>query len=476
MKTIRLFVVCGLFTTPIVEAADSTDFLLEGWDASATATLATDYIFRGISQTQNHPAIQGSIDVNHESGFYAGIWASNIESFDASGHNIEIDVYTGWADETDFGGFLPSALGWDIGILRYEFPSNSGADTTELYGGLSYSPLDWVTLSYYYYYGLHLDNPELGNYHDLSINTELPDWLWNMTLGLHAGHYDMEHGADDYTDWKVSLSKQLAGFTFEGAWTDTDANAGRVTDDHFVFLVSRTLGDPAPSESLPDGFDASANVTLATDYIYRGISQTGNDPAIQGSFDISHESGLYAGVWASNVDLDGSAGNNNIELDFYTGISGETGFGLGWDFGWLRYQYPDFSSINFNELYAGLSYSPLEILDLGFTYYHGLKIEHHHPGQYYDASVDIRVFDWVSDASSVGAFVKDLNLGVHYGYYNLNRKFVPGTADPDYSDWKVGVSKDIGAFNFEVAYTDTDLNSSSSTDDGRALLTVSVDL
>ncbi len=476
MKKILSFVVCGLLATPSIDAAESTDSLLPGWDATATATLASDYVWRGVSQTQNRPAIQGSVDVSHESGFYAGIWASNIETLDASGHNIEIDLYAGLAGETDFGGALPLGLGWDVGWLRYEFPSNSGADLNEIYGGLSLSPLEWLSVSYYYYLGSSVEQANAGDYQDANVDITLP---WDVGLGLHVGQYDQRGGLDDYVDWKIALSKAVAGFTFEVAWTDTDqgpADNDSIADDHVVVSVSRTLGDSAPSEALPAGFDGSATVTLATDYIYRGISQTGNDPAIQGSFDLSHESGAYIGVWASNVNLDGAGGNNNIELDFYAGIAGETSYGLGWDFGWLRYEYPDATGLNFNELYGGLSYSPLEALDVGFTYYYGLRIEHQRPGQYYDTSADFRVFDWVSDTSPVGAFVKDLNLGVHYGYYNLNRTFVAGATDPDYSDWKIGVSKSIGAFNFEVAYTDTDLNGATSIDDGRALFTVSADL
>ena len=387
-----------------------------------------------------------------------------------------------WPVKPISGGALPVGLGWDIGLLRYEYFGNPGANFTELYGGLSASPVDWLSVSYYYYTGLSIEHRDPGDYQDASVEITLP---WDVMLGLHVGQYDQTGGADDYVDWKVGLSKALAGFTFDVAWTDTDLG-GSTADDHFVVSVSRTLGDPAPSESLPWGLDASASVTLTTDYIYRGISQTNNDPAIQGSFDISHESGVYAGIWASNVDLDDPdasgplGGNNNIELDLYVGIAGETSYGLGWDIGWLRYQYPHASGLNFNEIYGGLNYSPLEAMDLGFTYYYGIHTENHEPGQYYDVSVDLRPFYALSDGSPVIAFIKDLNLGVHYGYYDNDRDFFApptgATSDPDYSDWKVGVSKSIGAFNFEVAYTDTDLNGATSIDDGRALFTVSADL
>ena len=63
----------------------------------------------------------------------------------------------------------------------------------------------------------------------------------------------------------------------------------------------------------------SANVGYFSDYIYRGGSQTQDGPAIQGGFDMAHESGFYLGTWASNVDFGNSA---NIEIDFYCVIGG----------------------------------------------------------------------------------------------------------------------------------------------------------
>ena len=77
----------------------------------------------------------------------------------------------------------------------------------------------------------------------------------------------------------------------------------------------------------------SASLTLTSDYVWRGVSQTLGDPAVQGSFDYEHNSGLYAGVWASNVDFfDPSApgasvaddDNADLELDLWLGYAGET--------------------------------------------------------------------------------------------------------------------------------------------------------
>ena len=95
----------------------------------------------------------------------------------------------------------------------------------------------------------------------------------------------------------------------------------------------------------------SANVALTSDYYFRGISQTNNDGAIQGGFDWSHDSGVYAGVWASNVAF----GSTNIEADTYIGYGNEVS-GFGYDLGWIRYNYndtnyiPDFDKYTIEEM------------------------------------------------------------------------------------------------------------------------------
>ncbi|HIL91457.1 MAG TPA: hypothetical protein EYG50_01690, partial [Cycloclasticus sp.] len=82
--------------------------------------------------------------------------------------------------------------------------------------------------------------------------------------------------------------------------------------------------------------ELSGNVALTTDYVWRGVSQTDGAPAIQGGFDADLGNGLYAGVWASNVDFGSDASS---EVDVYAGWAGQVaGFDL--DVGVLHYAYP----------------------------------------------------------------------------------------------------------------------------------------
>lgn len=82
--------------------------------------------------------------------------------------------------------------------------------------------------------------------------------------------------------------------------------------------------------------EISGYVTLATDYVYRGISQTSEGATAQGGFDITADSGLYAGIWGSNVSFDGS-----VEIDYFVGFSNEVFEGFGYDVGLIHYDYPN---------------------------------------------------------------------------------------------------------------------------------------
>jgi uncharacterized protein (TIGR02001 family) len=93
--------------------------------------------------------------------------------------------------------------------------------------------------------------------------------------------------------------------------------------------------------------------TLTNDYDFRGNSQTAKDPAIQGSVDYAAESGWYVGAWGSNVDFDSDV---DYEVDLYSGFTGTSEGGLGYDVGVVYYAYPDDSDINYFEIYGSASY------------------------------------------------------------------------------------------------------------------------
>ena len=88
--------------------------------------------------------------------------------------------------------------------------------------------------------------------------------------------------------------------------------------------------------SLPTFASVSANVSFASDYIWRGMTQT-DGPAMSGGFDYAAENGFYAGIWGSNVNFNDGAGS---ELDYYFGYGFEVG-GVGVDLGYVAFDYPE---------------------------------------------------------------------------------------------------------------------------------------
>jgi len=124
--------------------------------------------------------------------------------------------------------------------------------------------------------------------------------------------------------------------------------------------------------------ELGASLGVASNYYFRGISQTGDSAAVSGAVDYSGDSGLYAGTWASNIDFSSSGDTNgdgdadpvdskaDVEIDFYAGFGNDIGdSGLSYDLGAIYYYYPGAGGddqggdLDYGELYAGLGWGPL---------------------------------------------------------------------------------------------------------------------
>lgn len=127
----------------------------------------------------------------------------------------------------------------------------------------------------------------------------------------------------------------------------------------------------------------SSTVNLASDYTFNGVSQTGNDPAMQASLDYAADSGFYAGTWASNVDF-GAGEDTNIEWDVYAGQYFQLNERVGLDAGIAYYTYQGDSAsdtYNYPEAYAKFGYnSSMGDTEFNFWYswdYFGLDANHY---------------------------------------------------------------------------------------------------
>ena len=190
---------------------------------SANIGAVTDYRYRGISQSRMDPALQGGLDYGLPAGFYVGTWLSTIkwiEDIPGGSGNYELDLYGGVKGE------IMPGLGFDVGLLRYEYPSNDlnpSASTTEVYGALTYGP---VTGKYSHALTNTFGNPDSKNsfYFDLSASFDVGS---GVMLAPHIGYQKIKGPNEDaasYTDYSVTVSKDFSGFLVGLALVGTDAD------------------------------------------------------------------------------------------------------------------------------------------------------------------------------------------------------------------------------------------------------------
>ena len=190
-----------------------------------------------------------------------------------------------------------------------------------------------------------------------------------------------------------------------------------------------------------DANPLSFNVSLTSDYRYRGISQTRLKPALQGGLDYAHSSGFYAGTWLSTIKwIKDFGGNADFEWDIYGGYKGEISKGLGFDVGVLSYQYPghDFSiSPVTNEIYGALTFGPAT-----------LKYSHSVSNLFGFANSKNSGYLDLSATFEVGGGV---SLTPHIGHQR-----VAHNGDFSYTDYSLTASKDVSGFVFSASLVGTD--------------------
>jgi uncharacterized protein (TIGR02001 family) len=199
MKLIRSLAALGLLAAAMTAHAEF----------SATITGVTDYDFRGVTQSAQNPAIQGSVDFAADIGLYAGVWASNVD-FGAGDPNVEVDYYAGWG-----GG---ETITWDLGATYYTYLGASSANYWETHAGLGWK---WFEAKVWYswdYGGLE------GNerYFEGNFNYPLP---YGIGFTAHAGYTNGNgfHEAYDqgsYMDWSAGLTYSWKHIDMALKWVD----------------------------------------------------------------------------------------------------------------------------------------------------------------------------------------------------------------------------------------------------------------
>ncbi len=201
MKLTRGLAVCALM------AAGGT---VQAADLSATITGVTDYDFRGITQSSQNPAIQGSVDLGTDIGFYVGIWGSNVD-WGAGDPNVEVDYYAGWGGGED--------ITWDLGATYYSYLGASSSNYWEAHAGVGWK---WIDAKYWYawdYAGLSGKNER---YIESNVNYPLPA---NFGVTGHIGYSNgsgikASTGQGSYMDWSVGVTYTWSHFDMSLKWVD----------------------------------------------------------------------------------------------------------------------------------------------------------------------------------------------------------------------------------------------------------------
>jgi uncharacterized protein (TIGR02001 family) len=199
--------------------------------------------------------------------------------------------------------------------------------------------------------------------------------------------------------------------------------------------------------------DWTANAAFSNNYMWRGLTQTENEPVISGGIDYAHDSGFYIGTWVANVSY-ASGDAFSYENDVYLGYGGEYN-GVSYDFGWLYINYDEQADFDFSELYGSLGY-------MGFTVGANLLVHTEADeeqgfangiGRNYDSDFASTYYVYGDYAREIGHGVE---LGLHVGYHDGDFvdqfNFANGTFD--YMDFNASIAK--GGFSFLVSTTNLD--------------------
>jgi uncharacterized protein (TIGR02001 family) len=207
-----------------------------------------------------------------------------------------------------------------------------------------------------------------------------------------------------------------------------------------------SVGASSVSADFLSEIETSANVSLTSNYVWRGMTQTDDNPAIQGGFDLGYK-GFYTGVWASNIDF-GDGVDSSVEIDVYAGYANEI-MGISYDIGYCQYTYPgETEDLNFGEVSIALGYD-FDVLSVGVKYYAGVDTN----------DADNSADDWKPQAgyelSTSVPLPWDLTADAMFGQYNHTGDY-----------YSVGMTKSFERFDISVAYTGMDFDDSHGGVDG----------
>ncbi|WP_100656542.1 TorF family putative porin [Alteromonas flava] len=196
---------------------------------SFTVGIASDYVFRGISQTDSNPALQASVDFESESGWYGGIWGSNVDFNDDA--NTEIDYYLGYAHEFEH-------VLLDIGFNYYSYQGYSSSDDSD-YGELLVNAEISNFSLLFGYTNDYINSDESVSYLSAAYLIPLAN---EFSLTLQVGYSRGEEAlGENYVDYSATVEKSWHGIDASLALHSTDIDDSDIADTRLVLLLAKTF-------------------------------------------------------------------------------------------------------------------------------------------------------------------------------------------------------------------------------------------
>jgi uncharacterized protein (TIGR02001 family) len=221
-----------------------------------------------------------------------------------------------------------------------------------------------------------------------------------------------------------------------------------------VATLSTLAFMPLSAQAGTSDWDAeiSANVGFVSEYSFRGIAQSDENIALQGGFDVAHGSGVYAGIWGSNVDFN-DGDEASVEIDLYAGYSNAVG-NFNYDVGVIYYAYPGADTTREYDFWEGS-------LAVGYDFdLFSTSASINYSPDYFNESGDAQYYSLGVDVP----LPANVTLSGHVGYQEIDDNNAFGV--PDYTDWSLGLGYSARGFDFSLAYVDTDLDEPGECADG----------
>jgi uncharacterized protein (TIGR02001 family) len=197
---------------------------IEADNFSAAVTLTSDSVYRGVSQSREDPAVQGSFDFENEAGLFVGVWASSAQFPSPPQHEspagLELDYYVGYRLD------LSDAWGGDVGLTRYTYPSSDAAfdyDYSELKLSIGYDDVLTGSLAW--------SADAFGTGRESRAYELLGRWPMGKAMEIVGGigFYDLDDVfGRGYAYWNLSLSRFLGRFVLTASYIDTAGQAERI--------------------------------------------------------------------------------------------------------------------------------------------------------------------------------------------------------------------------------------------------------